>query len=91
MRTRIVSSIADTERIVTASETMRMQRAIQLAKDVEVCASLLKGELVDEAALDRDWLELAKQLRVIGIRDTTRKPFSSRRKWQQKTPRERGF
>jgi hypothetical protein len=49
---------------------MRMHWAIQLAKDVEICASLLRGELVDEAALDSDWLELAKQLRVVGIRDT---------------------
>jgi hypothetical protein len=54
---------------VTASETMRLYWAIVLARDVEVCASLLRGELVDEAALDPCWLELAKQLRVIGIRD----------------------
>ena len=52
MRTRIVSSIADTERIVTASETMRMHRAIQLAKDVEVCASLLKGDLEKDSWRD---------------------------------------
>jgi hypothetical protein len=49
MRTRIVSSNADADRTMTASETMRMHWAIQLAKDVEVCASLLRGELVDLA------------------------------------------
>jgi hypothetical protein len=58
------------QRRATASETMRMYWSIMLAKDVEVCASLLRGELVDEAALDADWLELAKELRVIGICDT---------------------
>lgn len=55
---------------MTASEAMRVFWAMQLAPNVEVCASLLRGEYVDEAALDRDWLELAKRLRVIGIRDT---------------------
>jgi hypothetical protein len=54
---------------LTAAETMRVFWAMQLAPNIDVCASLLRGELVDEAALDPDWLELALRLRVIGIRD----------------------
>jgi hypothetical protein len=53
---------------VTASESQRTWWAIQLAPNVEVCCSLLRGEPIDEAALDPLALEGAKQHNTIVLR-----------------------
>jgi hypothetical protein len=46
---------------VTAAETMRLWWSIQLARDVETCCSLMRGERVDETSLDPVALSGAKQ------------------------------
>jgi hypothetical protein len=46
---------------MTAAETMRAWWAIQLAPNIDVCCSLLRGETVDTEALDPVVLEDAKQ------------------------------
>jgi hypothetical protein len=46
---------------LTAAETQRTWWAIQLARNVETCCSLLRGEPVDEGALDAVALEGARQ------------------------------
>jgi hypothetical protein len=38
---------------MTAAETQRVWWAMMLARDVETCCSLLRGEPVDEEALDK--------------------------------------
>lgn len=46
---------------MTAAETMRAWWAIQLARDVDTCRSLVRGEPVDERSLDPVALEGARQ------------------------------
>jgi hypothetical protein len=56
-------------RTLTAAETMRVWVAMQLAPNIEVCSSLLRGEYVSDSALDAGWLEFAMQLRMIALKD----------------------
>ncbi len=46
---------------MTAAETQRAWWAIQLARDVETCCSLIRNEAVDVEGLDPLALEGAKQ------------------------------
>jgi hypothetical protein len=41
--------------------------AIMLARDVETCRQLLRGEHVDPARLDPKWLARAKALRLVRL------------------------
>jgi hypothetical protein len=46
---------------MTAAETQRAWWAMQLARDLATCCSLLRGEPVDERALDPVALQGARQ------------------------------
>jgi hypothetical protein len=46
---------------VTAAQTTRMWWAMQLARDVETCCSLMRGEPVNEQSLDPLALSGARQ------------------------------
>jgi hypothetical protein len=52
---------ADPDEGVTAAETQRIWWAIQLARDIDTCCSLLRGEPVDEESLDPVALKGARQ------------------------------
>ena len=58
-------------RAVTASESQRIWWAIALSPNVEVCASLLRGEPVEAESLDPLALEGAKQHRAVLLRPIT--------------------
>ena len=53
---------------MTAAETQRIWWALQLARDLETCESLLRGEKVDEGALDPLALEGAQQRKAVELR-----------------------
>jgi hypothetical protein len=46
---------------MTAAQTQRLWWAMQLARDVETCCSLMRGEHVDERSLDQLALAGARQ------------------------------
>lgn len=46
---------------MTAAQTQRLWWAMQLARDVETCCSLMRGEPVDEQSLDPVALQGARQ------------------------------
>jgi hypothetical protein len=49
---------------VTANEVWW---AIMLARDVDACRALLRGEPVDPARLDPDWLRTAAHFRLVRL------------------------
>jgi hypothetical protein len=54
---------------VTAAQTQRLWWAMQLARDVETCASLMRGEPVDEQSLDPAALQGARQRSTVILLD----------------------
>jgi hypothetical protein len=46
---------------------LRIWVAMQLAKDVDACCALLRGEPVDPARLDQDELEFAQAMRFVRL------------------------
>jgi hypothetical protein len=52
--------------------------AIVLARDIDTCCALVRGEPVDPASIDKEWLELAKHFELVRL-DTTAADLLARR------------
>jgi hypothetical protein len=53
---------------MTAGQTMVTWMAMMLARDVDTCASLLRGEYIPTTSLDQDWLEFLRALEVVELK-----------------------
>jgi len=52
---------------VTSTYPAAVWWAMMLARDLDTCRALLRGEPVEPARIDRDWLALAAEFRLVRL------------------------
>jgi hypothetical protein len=60
---------------VTAAEARHLWWAMMVARDVETCCALLRGEPVEPGSLDPLWLARAEVLQLVRLDKTAAEAF----------------